>query len=245
MIDIHCHILPRIDDGSESLMESVRMANIAINSGVTQIVVTPHFLGAREEVPRLNRIFERYVKLEQTFEKLDISVKLHPGAEVLCTPETVELARDGLLPTLGHSRYVLAEFDFGQPSEYMDELLSGIARHGYIPVVAHPERYDCVMEDPHCVSAWVDRGYGIQLNKGSVLGSFGDRVQQTARWILDMGLAHVIASDAHGEVHRTPELSRAVWELGKRYSREYVDALTRGNPRRLLEGLPMRLPKRF
>ena len=242
MIDVHCHLLPRVDDGSDSLMESVRMANIAMNSGVEQIVVTPHFVGAREELPRLRRILERYEKLVQSFRKMNIDIRLHPGAEVLCIPETVELAREDLLPTLGHSRYVLVEFDFDENPAVMDDLLAGIARYGYVPVIAHPERYGAVIEDPRCIAMWAVRGYGIQLNKGSILGAFGYKVQKTAQWILDNGLAHLVASDAHGDERRTPDMRDAVLELQKRYSRIYVDTLTKHNPQRLLKGEHMKLP---
>ena len=234
MTDIHCHILPGVDDGAEDMAEALAMAAVAARSGVRHIVATPHFRGREEALPELAWFLGRLEELELGLAGENIALKLYPGAEILCTPETVELARDGMLPTLGDSRYVLCEFSFDAPYEYMDRILRHIAGAGYRVVIAHPERYEAVFRDPRGVGQWFRRGYGIQLNKGSILGAFGSRVQDAARWLLDMGLVHMIASDAHSPRHRTTDLSGLRAWLLERYPQAYVQLLLEENPGRIL-----------
>jgi len=235
-VDLHCHILPGVDDGARDLRESLDMLCLARDSGVTEIAATPHFHGTHQSLPRLKEIYDRFRLLQKVAREERIDVTLYPGAEVLCLPHTIQLAREGLLPTLGDTRCVLLEFPFDTPAEVMDEQLHGIAGCGYLPVVAHPERYDTVVEDPRIVQQWFDRGYVIQLNKGSLLGSFGYRVQKTAQWLLQGGLAHLVASDAHSARQRTPDMTRLRQQLEDLVPMDYVYLLLEENPARLVRG---------
>lgn len=234
MTDIHCHILPNLDDGAETMADAVVMARMAADCGVRNIIATSHFRGQASELPRLSRFLRRLEALKEALGREKIPVQVHPGAEILCLPETVELARRGELPTLGHSRYVLCEFFFDAPYEYMDRILEGIAGSGYRVVVAHPERYEAIIRDPRGAQRWFRRGYLIQLNKGSILGAFGGRVQAVSRWLLDGGLVHMIASDAHSPRKRTTDLSLLENWLLERYPKGYTDLLLKENPARLL-----------
>jgi len=236
MVDLHCHILPGVDDGASDLRESLAMLCLARDSGVTEIAATPHFPGARQSLPRLKTIYSRFLLLREKAREERISVDLYPGAEVLCLPETPELAREGLLPTLADSRYVLLEFPFDTPEDVMDGLLGEIARWNYVPVVAHPERYDAICRDPRILERWFGLGYVIQLNKGSILGSFGYRVQKTAEWILREGLAHLVASDAHSARQRTTGMDRVRRKLEDMCPMEYVFILLEENPARVIRG---------
>ena len=239
MIDIHCHILPDVDDGATDLEEAVAMARMAADCGVSDIIATPHFRGSLDATDRLARFVRRLWQLEKQLEQENIPVRLHHGAEILCLPETVELAMDEKLPTLGHSRYVLCEFYFDAPYEYMDRILSGISNAGYKVVVAHPERYDTVVRDPRRAERWFYKGYVLQMNKGSVLGAFGQRIQETAQQLLERGFVHMIASDAHSPRRRTTDLSLLREWLLERYSQRYVQLLLKENPGRLLGGMDM------
>ena len=234
MTDIHCHILPGVDDGAEDLEESLAMAVQAVHSGLRNIIATPHFQGRPGELEKLPEFSRRLDRLKQALMLEKIPLGIHPGAEILCLPETVELARRGQLPTLGETSYVLCEFFFDAPYEFMDRILSDIAAAGYRIVVAHPERYEAVIRDPRCARHWFRQGYVIQLDKGSVLGAFGGRVQSCARWLLDMGFVHMIASDAHSPRRRTTDLTFLQSWLLERYPEGYVNLLLKENPRRLL-----------
>lgn len=240
MIDIHCHILPGFDDGAADLREALAMAAMAADSGVSAIVATPHFRGtadsAAEEAATILRLFD---ELDEAIRAQRLPLTLHRGAEVLCLPETPALAARGLLPTLAGTSYLLTEFYFDEPFDSMNERLEELAAGGLVPVVAHPERYAAIQRDPRLAAVWFAAGYVLQLNKGSVLGAFGSRVQQTAEHLLENGLAHLIASDAHGADRRTPHMGALFERLEELYDPEYVRILLTRNPRRLLDGRPM------
>lgn len=243
MIDIHCHILPDIDDGADSMEEALDMARMAAMSGVTDIIATPHFRGDPDYLGAVPHIKNRYDLLSEELNRWDIPVRLHLGAEILCTPQTAKLAAMHKLPTLGDTRYVLTEFHFDESFTFMDSCLRQIASWGYDPVVAHPERYDAVYRSPLKVKEWVQRGYVLQMNKGSILGALGARAERGAHELLELGFVHLFASDAHSRYQRTPHM-----ESLHRWVEEYCDPLCahiflEENPRRVLEGRPMATPE--
>jgi protein-tyrosine phosphatase len=239
MIDIHCHILPAYDDGANDLEEALEMARLAAYSGVTEIIVTPHFDGDLAEIEQLPQIQRQFELLSTAVERAGIPVKFHPGAEILCVPETVELAENHQLPTLGDTKYVLTEFYFDESFGFMDDMLSRLLLCGYRPVVAHPERYGAIQRDPSLLRRWVRQGCGVQLNKGSILGTLGVRPEETANEILAMGLAHLIASDAHGSHSRTPHMGQLMEWAEECCDEEDAAMLLEEDPRRLLRGLPL------
>lgn len=239
MIDIHCHILPDFDDGADSLTEALDMAQMAALSGVTDIIATPHFRGVPEELEQLPTIRQQYELLNTAIYQAHIPLRLHPGAEILCVPETVSLAISHQLPTLAQTNYVLTEFYFDESYSFMDETLAEIAASGYKPVVAHPERYGVIQREPQLLRRWARQGYVIQLNKGSVLGAFGSRPEQTANEILAMGLAHLFASDAHSCHSRTPHMGALRQWVDELCDMDYAAILLEENPHRLLHGRPM------
>ena len=236
MVDIHCHILHQYDDGSPSLSESLEMARMAAESGTTDIAVTPHFVGMSASLKDLPLLMDHFQELSQAIARAQIPVTLHPGAEILCLPETAELARRKLLPTIGDTHYLLVEFYFDESLRYMDEMLHRIHSAGYIPVVAHPERYDAIQQDPLMLQRWFRSGYVLQLNKGSILGAFGRRAERAAHIILEAGLAHLIASDAHSSSRRTPHMKALHRWLDHNLSADYARILTEENPRRIIRG---------
>lgn len=239
MVDIHCHILPDYDDGAADLDEALEMVHMALRSGVTDIIATPHFQGEPAELEYLDSMRRQYHLLCEAIEQHRFPLKLHLGAEILCVPETVVLADKHQLPTLADTDYVLTEFYFDESYAYMDEMLSQIAACGYKIVVAHPERYGAIQREPALLRRWARQGYVIQMNKGSVLGAFGSRPEQAANEILAMGLAHVFASDAHSSTSRTPHMGALQQWVEELCDEEYAAILLEENPRRILQGRPM------
>lgn len=236
MTDIHCHILPAYDDGAADLEESLEMARIALASGVRDLVVTPHFRGEPEALSRIPLLVERYRELRAALRREEIPLRLHLGAEILCLPQTIRMARQKNLPTLGNTNYLLCEFQFGESPVFMNKILEGLHAAGYRIVVAHPERYDAVQKDPSLAAYWFRQGYALQVNKGSILGSFGPRVQQTGEELLEKGYAHFLATDAHGSLYRTPDMSQLRAWVRMHCSPEYGALLLEENPARLLRG---------
>lgn len=241
MIDIHCHILPYVDDGSDSMEDSLEMARMAAASGITSIIATPHcnLPYAEEKNYRSQELARRFLDLQHAIQDANIPLRIYPGAEILCTPEVPELLQRRQLLTLAGSNYLLTEFFFDESLDYMDQMLSGIESAGYIPVIAHPERYETIQRTPHIVERWFRNGWVIQLNKGSILGRLGHRAELTADWILAHGLAHIVASDAHSPRFRTTDMTELTEYLQQICQPEYVDILLDINPERILNDLPI------
>jgi protein-tyrosine phosphatase len=239
MVEIHCHILPEVDDGAWDMEAAVAMAKIARDSGVKKIITTPHFKGEPAALGSVGLFRHQLRLLQSRLKREKIEVELLPGAEVLCVPQTMELAQTGRLPTLGTGRYVLTEFYFDASAGFMDETLHGLRQMGYLPVVAHPERYGAVQRDPELSARWFHRGIVLQVNKGSVLGAFGRRAEDAAVRMLCRGNAHIIASDAHSPEVRTTDLQPVRHWCMDHLGQAYTKILLEDNPGRIAAGKPM------
>ena len=239
MVDIHCHILPEVDDGAWDMEAAVAMAKIARDCGVKKIITTPHFKGEPKSLEAVGFLMHQRRLLQSRLKREKIEVELLPGAEVLCVPQTMELAKMGRLPTLGTGRYVLTEFYFDASAGFMDETLHGLRQMGYLPVVAHPERYGAVQRDPELAARWFHRGIVLQINKGSVLGAFGRRAEDAAVRMLCRGNAHIIASDAHSPHVRTTDLQPVRHWCLDHLGQAYTKILLEDNPGRVAAGKPM------
>lgn len=241
MIDIHCHILPAVDDGAEDLNEAVSMSRMAASSGVKTIIATPHcnLPMASEKNYLSTSLRDRFIELYKAVRSAGIDLSILPGAEVLCTPDLPELLQQRKLLTLAGSRYLLVEFLFDESIHYMDAMLDTIVSHGMTPIIAHPERYETVQRHPEDAVQWFQRGYLLQVNKGSILGSLGRRSEIAADWLLSRGLAHAAASDAHSFHSRTPRLDELRSYLEQAYSPAYARLLLSTNPQRILKDQPV------
>ncbi len=241
MIDLHCHILSGIDDGAENFDESLRMARMAADSGVKVIVATPHcaLLHDHQSLEDFSVFSEHTIALHQAVQAAEIPLVILPGAEVLCTSSLPQLLQLRHQITLAGSHYLLVEFYFDELLSVMDDALHFITEHGFTPVIAHPERYEAVQHTPHVTERWFHQGYIIQLNKGSIQGTLGSRAHRTADWLLRHGLAHVVASDAHGTERRTPNLRRVRNFLEEIIPPAYAKLLLSDNPSRIIQDRPV------
>ena len=235
MIDIHCHIIPGVDDGSEDPEESLAMAETAAACGVTDIIVTPHCNIPGEygnyAGPRYDGFFAGAVDL---LKRNGIGVRLYKGMEVFGTDDVGELIDEGRLLTMAGSRYMLIEFPFDDDMWRVREVLRSVQRRGLIPIVAHPERYYAVNDDIGFALDWADMGCLLQINRTSLIGPIEAPETRTSRELLDMGAVHFAATDAHGVFSRTTELIDAYEFVSRRYSPEWADILMEENPRRVI-----------
>ncbi len=237
MIDIHSHILPGVDDGSQSLDESLELLAIAADSGVHSIVATPHCNIPDEfenyASPELEQLFQR---LERARKDVGIPIRLCRGMEVFATDALPELLREGKLWTINGTRYFLMEFAFSEDVDFCQDVLRHCRELGYMPIIAHPERYFFVQDDPELAYRWCTEGFGLQLNKGSVLGRFGPEAYRCARLLLDHNLAACVASDAHSPAQRSTYMGEINDSLLYNYGEDYRRLLLEENPSRILEG---------
>jgi protein-tyrosine phosphatase len=236
MTDLHCHILPGLDDGAQTLQDALDMARLAAVSGVNAIVATPHcnLPHGKNQNFLSDDLLQAIAAFRQALHDASIPLRLYGGAEVFCTPETSNLLKEQRLLPLAGSRYLLTEFYFDEAPEFMEECFTAIGEQGFIPVIAHPERYEAVQRAPEMTMRWFHKGQVIQLNKGSILGRLGPHAQQTARWILERGLAHVVASDAHSANIRTPHMAQVRRHLEEVYDPQYAKILLSINPGRIV-----------
>lgn len=236
MIDLHIHILPGIDDGSPDLEESVEMAQIAADCGTRVIVATPHCNMTHMYENTYSADYRRrFSYLKQALAEAEPSVQLLEGMEIFCVGDVAGKLRSGELICLNHTRYPLVEFDFEAEEFEITDQLERLLNAGYTPVLAHPERYRCVSRNLGAVYQWYQMGVVIQINKGSVPGGFGRRVQRTVDAILRHRLAAVAASDAHSCEIRTPDLSRLQEVLDWEYGDGCSWLLLEENPSRILQ----------
>ena len=235
MTDLHCHILPYVDDGVKNMDDALLMARMAVNSGVDTIVITPHcnLPWAVEKNYRTAQLAVRMSAFISELRQAKIPLNILPGAEIFCTEQVPELLRAGRLLTLAGSDYLLMEFYFDEELSFITNMLELVRQEGKKPVIAHPERYEAVQSDPEIVRYWVHSGATVQINKESILGDLGRGAEETSRWLLSRGLAHVVASDAHGPDRRTTDMTRIFRFLEEEYNPEYTDILLRRNPERI------------
>ena len=230
MIDLHSHILPELDDGAQNLHQSLEMARIAIQSGVTTMVATPHCMDGQAEDVRSMLKLMRSVLREN-----GLRLQLCSGMEIFGTRDTARLLREGKLLTLNRSQYPLIEFNFHSDGYWETQILSDVIQAGYRPVVAHPERYSFIQYSPELLNRWVQMGCLLQINKGSLLGRFGSTTQSLSLELVDRGFATVVASDAHSTHSRTPWMAEVRTLLELEFAPEAARYLLLDNPRRILK----------
>lgn len=243
MIDIHNHLLPFIDDGSPTLDNSLDMAEIAAASGVDTVILTPHC-----NIPDYfdnyytPELMDAFHSLQSAIEKAGIPLRVLPGMEVFTTDNIASLIQDQRLIGLNFSDYLLVEFDFSAPPEWMTDKLQDICYTGRIPVVAHPERYDCIQDAPWLAEVWLKSGCFLQCNKGSFLGSFGRHEEIAAHFLLDHRMVSFVASDAHRANVRTPQMHEIYQYISHTYSEETAQQLMQDNPLMICENRPIPAP---
>ena len=229
MIDLHSHILPELDDGAQSLEESLAMARMAVDSGVTDMVATPHCMGERSR-----EVMDAYHFLREALWEANIPLNLHPGMEIFGSHAAARMLKEGKLLTLNGSRYPLVEFAFLSDGEEETVILRSLLRAGYRPVAAHTERYSYIQQMPQLINLWHKMGCLMQINRGSLLGRFGSRAQFSAMELVERGFAAVVASDAHSYVMRTPWMADAEELLAERISPLCQRTLLLDNPMKIL-----------
>ena len=231
LCDLHTHVLPGVDDGAPDLDYALQMLRNAAVSDVSLLAVTPHCngpCGANYLDAELKARFDRLRRAAA-----DIPVELVLGAEVWVDENLPGLLEAGKIPTINGSRYLLTEFPWNTPGSGFAPMLGQILSLGYVPLVAHPERYAAVCRNPAMVGQWLDMGCHLQLTGGSILGQFGKTAQRTAAFFLKNDLVACVASDAHGVHGRSNFLMDVYDHLAVQYSPVYARILMTDIPLRI------------
>jgi len=207
-VDIHCHLVPGLDDGSKSWEQSLLMASMAVADGIKTIITTPHQLGSFAH-NNGQAIRARTGELQHFLDNHGVALRVLPGADVRIEPGMLEKIRSGEVLTLAdRCKHVLLEL----PHELyfpLEDILDSLRRAGLVGILSHPERNQGLLKQPRLVPPLVDRGCLMQVTCGSLLGTFGPSSQQMSEWMLDQGLVHFLATDAHGHKARRPLMKLA------------------------------------
>lgn len=237
ILDMHTHVIPGVDDGAGTMDESLQMLRNAAASNVAAVVATPHCNAPPAWENYDSEDFRaRLLELRQRAAREQIPVRIIAGAEVRVTEELPALLRQKKIMTLNAGRYVLVEFLPWTDEGFFLEQLERIRRQGYVPLVAHPERYGAVGRDPSIVGQWLDMGCHIQLTAGSLQGKFGIEARRAAEYLLRNDMTACVASDAHGANRRTNFLMDIYDHLTLQYSKSYAQALMWETPLRICAG---------
>jgi protein-tyrosine phosphatase len=219
MVDLHCHLLPGIDDGPGTLDEALALVDHAVAAGIAKAVVTPHILPGRYE-NTISNIREATERFRALLNERRIPLEIGYAAEVRIGPDVLTLADEGALPTLGTVDgygIVLLEFPDSHVPPGSAKLVASMLERKLRPLIAHPERNKAVMHDIDKIAPFVQSGCWLQLTAGSMTGGFGPRCREASRQLLQRGWVTVLASDAHNRAARVPEL-----EPGRRAAEKIV-----------------------
>jgi len=232
MVDVHCHILPGLDDGPDSIEESLAMAEAAINDGITHVVATPH---CNSEYP-----FD-YAYVQRLRDRLQSEVgdrlKLATGCDFHLNPENLNALRaDASQFCINQRDYLLVEFNEISIPPSMDETLHNLQLQGLRPVITHPERNAILRRQPERLAKWVRLGCVVQVTAGSITGTFGPRAQEDSMCWIAKGIVHIVASDAHNTKRRPLRLQPAYRAVCEQFGATKAQALFVDNPLAAFEG---------
>jgi len=236
MIDLHCHYLPGIDDGSQSLAESLDLARASVADGITHAAMTPHVHPGRYENLRSTVVSATH-QFRVALADAGIPLQIYPAGEVRLTAEIIEMLEQDELPFLGTLdgyRIVLLEFPYSQIPLGTEKLVRWLLDQRIRPLIAHPERNKVVLHNIERIAPFFEMGCLLQVTAGSVVGAFGQAAQDCAKLMLERRWVAVIATDAHNLLHRAPLLAEArKWLQGQGWD-DMADELTRAIPAKIL-----------
>lgn len=208
MIDTHCHILPGVDDGPETLAEALKMARKAVDQGITHLLCTPHYNQRYRNVKQ--DILQAVSRLQKELDDRQIPLVLFEGQEVRISDTLVEeIKSDRILFTDVADTYLLVELPTKEVPVYSEQVLYDLRNLGHVPIIVHPERNLAIQDDPGLLLPLLNLGCYTQLTAPSITGVFGERPQELAFELIETGCAHLVASDAHGVDKRDFYLKQA------------------------------------
>jgi protein-tyrosine phosphatase len=234
LIDIHCHILPEVDDGPKSWEIAEQMCHMAAQDGTTHIVATPHS-NDRYHYDRqyLSQLLETLQGRIGAIPQLSLGCDFHLSFEnmqsAMQSPETY---------CIGKTRYLLIEFSNFSIPQPIDDWIAQMREREIVPIVTHPERNPILQQTPERVLHWVKLGCAVQVTASVLTGAWGARAQHAAEWLFKKKVVHILSSDGHDLVRRPPVLSEARKALAKEFGEEFAHALVEKNPGAVVNNQP-------
>lgn len=232
-IDMHCHILPGVDDGAKDIEEMKAMLKIAYNDGIRCMIATPHHHPKRGAEPP--EVLRKQAKiLRDAAHEIDEKFRIYLGTEIYFGQDVTEQIKNGDILTMNHRDYILVEFAPGQMFSYIMQGLQQLQFAGYQVILAHVERYACITEDIRLAEQLYEMGIYLQVNAGSITGDSGRQLKKFVRELLKEDLVFCVGSDAHDTKKRPPKMRKAADYVEKKYGQDYMRRIFYSNAKCML-----------
>ena len=238
MIDLHCHILPGVDDGPKNLDESLEMVRIFIKAGYRQLVATPHQVPGTTWMLSIEKIRNKLAELNNAIKTEGLELDVLPGMEIAFDPLIPGLLAKGQLLTLGETSYVLIETPFQQFPLGWEQVIFEMLSKGYFILMAHPERCAQLAASPQMVNGLIASGVHLQVNWDSFLGYHGRSALRMADYLADSRYIHCLATDSHNPQERhAAHVKHAATKIQKLVGSENLQRIASENPQRILRNI--------
>lgn len=234
MIDVHSHVLPLLDDGADSIETALDMLDMAYRDGTDAMILTPHYACEYGFDNPHKKIVEYFQDFKEIVKQEGIPIKLYLGCEFLFSSIEAFYEYEEMLTTINDTNYILIEFYFDVEEDFVLEAVDTVMQSGKIPILAHPERYECMQISIEPLKKAIQKGALLQINKGSLSGRYGKYAKQTAIELLDRQYVSFVGSDCHHINYRTPKMYDAYDFVLKCYGEDYASAIFRKNAEDLL-----------
>lgn len=234
MVDTHCHIIPKIDDGAKSVEDSIKLIKEAKEAGFTDVIFTPHHITNYYEATP-TEINMLTTTLQNVALKNNINIRFHSGMEIYTCEELVEKLKQGKLLTLANSNYMLVELPMNSKLIYATEILSVIKSLGYTVIIAHPERYSYVQEDINYAKDLVDNDFLLQCNYASIIGFYGAHAKETLKKLLKLNLVSFFGTDVHRPNSIYNDMPKIIRKLEKILPQDKLYKITTQNPQMIID----------
>lgn len=223
LVDIHCHILPGVDDGAQTIEDSIGMAKKAVSEGISHILCTPHhnngtYLNKKDDVIR------RVADLQAVLDEQEIPLILYEGQEVRLSADIMKrIAQNEILFADLSNKYILIEFPSMEVPMFAHRALFELCANGYVPIIVHPERNSQIIKNPNLMIPFIEMGCLAQLTCASYVGQFGKEIQKVSKIMIEHGMVHLLASDAHNLEGRNFFTKEAYEKLEKEFGNDTYD----------------------
>lgn len=237
MFDLHCHILPQMDDGSSSVEETLDMLGVAAQEGIQVIAATHHFFDDETSIKDYLELWEcRYNQIQSVLKESKLDIQIVKGAEVMISPFLLQL--DGLNRLcINESQYLLIDLPMMDLPQYTQEVIYNLRLKGITPILAHPERNLRIMDNPALLIPLIESGALVQINTGSLTGMFGKKVKRCVKILVKHNMVHLTGTDAHSTVKRSPVMRKPAQVLIKWAGRQRAEKILYATPRAILDNV--------
>lgn len=222
--DVHCHILPGVDDGAQTIEEACQMLKIAYEEGIRIIVMTPHH-HPRRGMADITELKKKMRVVRDKIPEIGEDLRIFLGMEVFFREDILDEIEAGKIKLLGKSGYILVEFSPSDDFAYIRNGLQKVQMKGCKVILAHIERYQCMLEDIHYAEELIDMGVYIQVNSGSITGDSGREVKKYVKELMKNRFVHLVGTDAHSTERRRPKMKKAMSYVQKRFGNEYAEQI--------------------